>query len=132
MKIKNRKSRGLTSKNRITGRSKKKVKKAPVGWLTDHWDSSKSSKYNYGKLGISEIPDEIPGIPFNRAAFSGLVTGSEYVPTTITVQDWQRNILEVMRRKYGDNYKAMAKDIKINSWQWTKIQIKKLMDLAFR
>lgn len=129
MKIKRRRSRGLLSKNRATGRSKKKVKAGPTGWLRPNWDSTKSGKYNYEQLGILRDPDEKLSTTFNKDAFSELVQNSEYVPTINTLQDWQKEILSVLIRKHGDDCKAMSKDIKINSWQWTKAQIKRMINL---
>lgn len=130
MKIKNRKSRGLTSKNRATGRTKKKKNIRPAGWLGKNWDENKSAKYNYEKLGILTDPGKTIETEFKKEAFDSLVTGSEYVPTKNLVQDWQKEILTVLVKKHKNNYGAMAKDIKINSWQWTKAQLKKMIELG--
>ena len=130
MKIKQRKSRGLTSKNRSTGRSKQKPKRGPAGWLRSSWDTSKSGRFNYANLGIAQDPDKLPSQPCNQEVFKDLTTNTEFVPTIATVQDWQTEILAVLIKKYGKNYKAMGKDIKINTWQWTKIQIKRMIELG--
>lgn len=130
MKIKNRKSRGLTSRNKATGRTKNKKNIRPAGWLGKNWDENKSAKFNYEKLGISVDPSKTVESSFNKEAFDTLVTGSEYVPTKNLVQDWQKEILSVLVSKHGKNYGAMAKDIKINSWQWTKVQLKKMIELG--
>ena len=81
------------------------------------------------ELGILRDPDEKLSTTFNKDAFSELVQNSEYVPTINTLQDWQKEILSVLIRKHGDDCKAMSKDIKINSWQWTKAQIKRMINL---
>ena len=130
MKIKGRKSRGLTSKNRSTGRSKKKNNKRPAGWLNKNWDEDKSARFNYEQLGLRYTPDIAIGSDYKKEVFSCLSTGSEHVPTKNLVQDWQKIILSVLIKKHKSNYKAMAKDIRINTWQWTAAQIKKMIELG--
>ena len=130
MEIKNRKSRGLPSRNKATGRTKNKKNIRPAGWLGKNWDENKSAKYNYEKLGIAADPRKKGDTEFRKDAFDELVTGTEYVPTKNLVQDWQKEILTVLVKKHGSNYGAMAKDIKVNSWQWTKAQLKKMIELG--
>jgi Ribosome biogenesis protein Nop16 len=129
MKIKNRKSRGITSKNKSTGRSKKKTKVGPTGRLRSSWDTTKSAKFNYEQLGIAQDPDKQPSKPFQKEVFNDLVTNTDYVPTASAIQDWQREILAVLIKRHGSDHKAMSKDIKINTWQWTKTQIKRMIEL---
>lgn len=131
MKIKNRKSRGRTSRKKPTGRSKKKVPVGPAGWLRSNWDITKSGKFNYEQLGISQDPDEPSSKPFKKEVFNELTQNSTFVPTESKLQDWQKEILAVLVKRHGKDYKGMAKDIKINTWQWTKVQIKRMIELGF-
>lgn len=130
MKIKNRKSRGLTSKNKATGRTKAKKSQRPAGWLNKNWDETKSAKFNYEQLGIAVDPSKQVKTEFKKEVFADLVQNTEYVPTKNNVQDWQKEILKVLVNKHGQRYGDMAKDIKVNTWQWTKAQIKRMVELG--
>lgn len=131
MKIKNRKSRGRTGKNRLTGRTKKKRNVKPAGWLNKNWDENKSGKYNYEQLGLMRDPQKDVDQPFKKEAFAELIKSDKHVPTEIQIQDWQKKILEVLVKKYRRDYGSMARDIKINTWQWTKTQIRKMIEATF-
>jgi hypothetical protein len=95
-----------------------------------NWDENKSAKFNYEKLGIATDPMKPVESQFKKEAFDSLVTSEKFVPTKNLIQDWQKEILVVLEKKHGKRYGDMAKDIKINSWQWTKAQIKRMMELG--
>ncbi|CAG9324032.1 unnamed protein product [Blepharisma stoltei] len=128
-KIKKRASRGLLKKHKTVGRSQKKKKNfqgAPE--LKEFWDPEKSGKANYESLGIRTSIDTPTDTPFKKEALNALTKNSEHVPTKEKLADWEIQIIESMIKKYRDDYKAMSKNIKINTWQWTANKIRKMIE----
>lgn len=129
-KIKRRPSRGLLKKHKKIGRSQQKKKNFQgIAELKSSWDPELPARVNYENLGIRLDIDKPTETPFKKEVFSELSTASEFAVTKEKLADWEIKILQNLIKKHGEDYKAMAKNIKINTWQWTANKIKKMIEL---
>ena len=123
----NRKSRGLLRRKRI-GKHSKKAKVPVPATFKEHWDPTKSVKFNYDQLGIRSDADK-PGQQAFRPELAEALTSDTYVPSVNKPKQWEVQILQRLVEKHGRKYTNMAKDQKVNVWLWTAKQIQRKVNL---
>lgn len=105
-----------------------------VNFIKENWDDKKSLNANYSKIGISTDPNKaVNNNPVNEEVFNQEL---EYLKTQLEAFEEEkvkrvffakkeRKYWARLIEKYGDDYKAMAKDIKLNNYQHTKKKCEK-------
>jgi len=153
-----RASKGIAKQTRSQYRKKKKAAhfggKAGTNVfhtkeIKDAWDEKKTLQQNFTKLGLTLNPNanikarqaKIKVVPVEelRSGPAGALhakldemneqtnTPKSYVPKSMSINE-QRILLKLIR-KHQDDYKAMARDIKINVKQQTEAQLAKRIAL---
>ncbi|EQC33563.1 hypothetical protein SDRG_09069 [Saprolegnia diclina VS20] len=118
---------------------KYKTKFVGDGEIKKLWDHKLTTKQNYEKIGLNRDPNAIAQI---RACTEEIIDPEELfdVPDSdiLNLND-ERNhkkaenhmsemevaYLRPLLAKFGDDYAAMARDIKINNEQWTESKLKR-------
>ena len=124
---KRRPSRGLASSKKPTGSHRRAKPKLPQNAvLRELWDPKRTITENYDALGIHIDPDR-PVQNKGKCEFLDRVIGEgDFVKTEDRLKGWEKTIVQKLTVKYGTDYKAMSKDIKLNVYQWTTKQLQRM------
>jgi hypothetical protein len=115
--------------------------------IREAWDPHKTMQQNYAALGLDmdpnadikkRIPKVIPDADLRVESVASFHKKLEeareqtenmvpYVPKSMSVNE--QRILQMLIKKHGQNYEAMARDIKINVKQETARQLEKRIQL---
>lgn len=128
---KRRPSSGLASRRKPTGGHRAKKPRLPANPVVRAlWNPAKTTIENYDALGIQINPTR-PVEGTATCSFVDQVAGQgPHVKTDRRLKGWEREILQALSTKHGQDYKAMAKDVKINQYLWTAAQIQRMMALS--
>jgi Ribosome biogenesis protein Nop16 len=145
-----RRTKSSIKKARLQG----KLRRAhvPQGVIRDAWDARQTSVQNLARLGLTPsvnaiTPVEAPSARRNTATARRLAAAEETGPPVVeradvraalereaarpekvakrVVRPGEEQALEGMVRAYGEDYEAMARDIKRNYLQWTPAQLRR-------
>ena len=141
----------VTRDTKSQKRRKKKMRHfgfMPPKGITEQWDNRKTLAQNYEEMGLLTDVNKIgkPKKGKGEAGGSG-DEGAErvgymipilkkieeapapppYVPKSMGLPE--QRILDRLMRKHGEDYEAMARDIKVNVHQQTSAQLKKRIEL---
>ncbi|GAB5366493.1 hypothetical protein AAMO2058_001148200 [Amorphochlora amoebiformis] len=106
--------------------------------VKNHWNRKDTLRQNYQRLGLAFTVKEAVKAAEKKEEKAGIITDeltkiqnlpkpAKYVPKSMDL-DEQRRLLRLMR-KHGEDYKKMARDIKINVYQKTAAQLKNRIEL---
>mmetsp|Transcript_1063 Transcript_1063/g.1826 ORF Transcript_1063/g.1826 Transcript_1063/m.1826 type:complete len:151 (+) Transcript_1063:80-532(+) len=106
--------------------------------IRNNWNPKETLRQNYKRLGLAYDVDECIKNAQAHKELKGAITqeltkvqkapkAAKYIPKSMAVDE--QRILITLKKKHGDDYKKMARDIKINIYQKTASELRQRMEL---
>lgn len=123
---------------KVTRKPRARIHKRIVGAITNpeikqRYDKMKNPRENFKALGLALDPNKkrVENTDTSHPAFIGYlekVANSVVQKERKPVTDFEERYMELLVKKFGDNVKKMARDIELNSMQYTEAQLRKLLE----
>mmetsp|Transcript_16160 Transcript_16160/g.24378 ORF Transcript_16160/g.24378 Transcript_16160/m.24378 type:complete len:151 (+) Transcript_16160:44-496(+) len=140
---KNQRRKSVSKQTRSQIKKKKRKLAAPSlnfghESIRAHWNPKETLRQNYKRLGLAFSVDAAVKAAKDKEEKKGIISKelnevqslpkpAKYVPKSMPI-DEQRRLIKLLS-KHGEDYKKMARDIKINVYQQTEGELKKRIAL---